>query len=551
MKWKIIFLVFLLLLAGFLFWDWQSNNFSKDVVKLEIIGPDKASLAQEVEYTVRYKNNGNIRLDNPRLTFVPPSDSLEEGKMAERKVLDSEKLGLAIYPGEEKSFTFKVRIFGKEGETKTARAFLDYQPKGLKASYESTTSLTTVIKSVPLTFDFDLPSRVSIGRKFTLDINYFSSIDYPLTDLLCRLQYPDNFEFLDSQPSSPTKTDWQIPLLNKADGGRIEISGRLSGKVGEVSLFKAQLGIFKNGRFIVLKEIEKGVELTKPSLLIREQINGNPQYVAKPGDWLHYEIFFRNIGENDLNNLTLISKLEGEAFDFQTIKSDAGSYQAGDNSLIFDWRKIPALQHLAPTEEGKVDFWIKLKDRLEGLKNPSLKNTVFIGYAREEFLTKVSGSLLLSQKGYFQDEVFGNSGPLPPKVGSQTTYTIIWRVEAPSAPLKNVIVKAKLPSNVKLTGAIFPDEEKTKFSFDSKSGEISWMAGNLGETATTTAKSLAFQVTLTPTKDEKGGAATIIGEATGQGDDVWAGKEVVSSSPPVTTILPDDPTVNENMGIIQ
>jgi hypothetical protein len=80
------------------------------------------------------------------------------------------------------------------------------------------------------------------------------------------------------------------------------------------------------------------------------------------GDWLHYEIYFKNIGEEELTNLTLISKLEGEAFDFTTLKTNLGIFHPEDNSIIFDWRKVDQLVSLPPTKEGKVEFWIKLKD---------------------------------------------------------------------------------------------------------------------------------------------------------------------------------------------
>ncbi|MCX6765014.1 MAG: hypothetical protein NT148_00550, partial [Candidatus Nealsonbacteria bacterium] len=66
-----------LLLAGI--WYWERNYFSKDVVKLEILGPDQADVFQEIEYTVKYKNNGNITLESPSLIFEFPEHTLAPG----------------------------------------------------------------------------------------------------------------------------------------------------------------------------------------------------------------------------------------------------------------------------------------------------------------------------------------------------------------------------------------------------------------------------------------------------------------------------------------
>jgi len=548
------FLIILtILFIGLFFYVWRNRIFSKDVLKLELLGPSEANLAQEVEYIVKYKNNGNFRLEDPELIFIPPENSIKDENLFERQVLTTEQLGGAIYPGEEKSFTFKFRLLGKEEEGKTSQVFLSYQPKNLKARYESSTSFTTLIKSVPLTFEFDLPSKIAAGKDFTFQINYFSNLDYFLTGLRCQVEYPSGFEFLRSSPKSIDKTEWEIPILNKSEGGRIEISGRLLGEIGQARVFRAKLGLWKDGEFILLKEAEKGVEIITPSIFVEQEINGNPQYVASPGDWLHYEIYFKNVGEDEITNLFMINKLEGEAFNFQTMSSDLGSFEPGDNSIVFDWRKVPKLQYLAPMEQGKVDFWIKLNDDLANVKNPTLKNKVFISQVEEEFITKISSKLEIVQKGYFQDEVFGNLGPIPPRVGEATSYTIMWQVKNYYSDVKDVKIKAILPNNIELTGKIFPEDASQKFSFDSLSREIVWSVGDLerGSGVSKSGPSLAFQITLTPKEAQRGTTPEIIGSAKIEAFDTWTQTNIEFSASAINTTLPDDPTVSDSQGIVQ
>jgi len=547
------FVLFVILGLAFLVWHWQRNVYSKEDLKLEILGPKEVGLLEEVEYIVRYKNNGKFRLEKPQLVFIPPENTLKDGKIFEREIFESEKLGEAIYPGQEASLSFKVQILGKEGEAKIAKAILSYQPKNLKARYESTTSFTTIIKPIPLTFEFDLASKVPSGGNFIFRINYFSNLDSPLLGLRCQVEYPPGFEFVSSIPKSLEKTEWQIPLLNKSQGGRIEISGRLSGEVREAKVFKAKLGMVKDGKFILLKETTKGVEIVKPLIFLRQEINGSPEYVAMPGDWLHYEIYFKNIGEEELVNLTLISKLEGEVFDFQTIKSELGISHPGDNSIIFEWKKIQKLQYLFPMDEGKVDFWIKLKEDFGPIKEPVLRNKIFIGEAKEEFVTKVSTKLELVQRGYFNDEIFGNSGPIPPIVGQKTTYTIIWQTKNYYSDVKNVKVKAKLPPIVELTGKIFPEDQVSKFAFDSVSREIVWTVGDLekGSGIVKPGQTIAFQVALLPGESEKGKTPEIISQVRIEGLDAWTEADLVNEISPLNTTLPDDKTITKEMGIVQ
>ena len=553
----IIFLILLAAISGLVgFWNWQRNIYSKEILKLEILGKEEVAVAEEFEYIVKYKNNGTVRLEEPRLTFEYPKYSiLEEGKSL-RQELGAKELGEAIYPGEEKTFHFKVRLLGKEGETRVAKAWLSYRPKNLKARYESATTFTTQIKSVPLTFEFDLPSKIESGKDLKFRLNYYSNIDYPLLNLRLVAEYPPGFEFLESAPPSLEKVEWELPLLNRAEGGRIEISGKIRGEVREQKMFKAKLGIWQEGEFIVLREILKGVEIIQPALWVFQQINGSSKYTANPGDLLHYEIFFKNVGGETLFDLSLVTTLIGDIFDFQTLKAPEGEFSLGDNSIVWEWRRVRALQFLEPGEEGKVEFWVKIKKdwpipSLAG--KTEIKNRIYLSQVKEEFSNKVNSKLEIFQKGYFESEVWENFGPIPPKVGEGTTYTIIWQAKNYYNEVKDVKVKAALPPNVKLTGKIFPEEEMEKFAFDSQSREIVWNIGNLkvGQGVLNPAPNISFQIEFIPEEIQRGSIPNLISEAKITAEDSWTGVTLEATSAAINTTLPDDPTITEEMGVVQ
>ena len=549
-----IFLIILFLTiisVGFLIY--RRNLFSKEILKLEILGSSEAKMGDIVEYLVIYKNNGNFRLEDPELIFEAPENSMMlEGKSV-RQVLGSDELGEAIYPGEERNFSFKMRLVGYEGETKIAKATLSFRPKNLKARTQSSTSFLTKITQVPITFDFDAPSNAGPEENFDVRINYFSNVEFPLSDLRILLEIPSGFEISEINPKPLENYEWKIGVLNKSEGGRIEISGKISGQIGEGKIFKARLISWQEGKSVLLKETSKGINLIKPSLYIRQEINGNPEYVSFPGDWLHYEIFFKNLGYEPLKNLFLVSKLEGDTFDFSTIKTDLGSFKEGDNSIIFDWRKVSKLQYLAPVDEGKVDFWIKLKDEFEMTKNPVIKNKVFLAQATGEFETKISSKIEVSQRGYFSDEFGWNSGPIPPEVGKATTYTIIWQVKNYYNDVKNVKVKATLPQEVSLTGKISPESESSKFSFDPQSREITWSIDSLeaGKGISNLPATIAFQISFTPSQDQRGKSPDLISEVKATAEDTWTNQVIQASANPINTTLPDDDTISEGQGIVK
>jgi len=545
-----IFIIFLIILTAIAFWVYRKQIFSKEILKLEILGPEACQVGQEIEYIIKYKNNGNVRLEDLKFTFEYPEGSLviEE---EERIIKD---LG-DLYPGQENILKFKARIFGKEGEMKTAKASLTYRPKNLKAFYESKSTFSLKIESIPLSFRFDFPSKIAPEKEIKISLNYFSNLDFPLSDLRIKMEYPANFEFTKSKPEGIEKDEWEIKLLNKAEGGRIDVFGKVSGEIGGQKIFKAQLGIWIKDKFFLLKEIARGVEIVRPHLVISQRINGFSDYIANPGELLRFEIFFRNTGEEPFEDLFLVSRLEGP-FDLESINSEFGRVNLTDRSIFWDWRDVPQLQFLAPGEEGRVEFWISLKREWEVeaiQKNFVLKNKVSLSQVREEFKTKINSRLVILQKGFFQDEIFGNSGPIPPKVGQRTTYTIIWEVKNYYNDVGNVKVRAVLPPGVRLTGRIFPEEEKGKLVFDSESGETLWDVGEMlaGTGIFSPQKSLAFQIEFFPSENQKGLVATLVNEARILGEDKFTGMNLKTLAPAIDTTLPDDPSVGPEQGIVE
>jgi len=545
----IIFIAILVGIAGF--WLWQKNSYSKEILKLEIIAPSETTMGEEITYVVKYKNNGDVRLQNPVLIFEYPAGAVPTEGQDTRitQSLDD------IYPGQERNFSFSSRLFGKEGEIKEAKALLQYTPRNLNAQFESETSVTTLISHVPLTFELDLPSRMEAGQEFSFALNYFSNSAYPLSDLRIKIEYPEGFSFTKAVPSPIGESEWNIGLLNKAEGGRISITGSLEGEVKEAKIFKATLGTWKEGKFTLLREAIKGIGITRTRLLISQEVNGTTDYVASPKDTLHYVISFKNVSEKTLENLFLVVSLEGRPFDLKSVKSDFGIFQQGDNSIIFESKNVSRLRFLGKGEEGKVEFWVNVKEEWETFspqdKSFALRDRIILSDVTEEFELKVNSKLEIEQTAYFEDEVFGNQGPLPPQVGVPTTYTVVWQAKNLYNDVQNAKVRAVLSAGVSLTGSVFPEGESV--TFDQVSKEVVWEIGDMsaGTGPFETAPSVAFQIRLTPLESQQGSVAQLIGEARIQADDLFTERSLSATDSPIDTTLPDDNSVTAQMGQVQ
>ncbi|MFZ3054698.1 MAG: hypothetical protein WA091_01830 [Minisyncoccales bacterium] len=532
MKKIIILPLLLIILAVIAFLSWDKMSFSKEVLKVELIGPEKTTIGEDVEYLVKFKNNGSIRLESPELIFTYPENSIIEEADGKIKTMTSEQLGGDIYPGEERSFKFNARLLGKEKETKVAKVSISFQPKDLKTRSEVSTTSTTILGDIPIELSLDTPDKVGTGKTLTLRVNYSSSVEYPLKDLTCYVTYPDDFEFLYSQPKGMDNTQWDIPILNEAGSGRIEISGILTGQSLEQKVFRAKIGIWQDGNFVLLKEVIRGVEIVAPALYISQKINNDENYAALVGDQLHYEVTFRNVGEDQMKDMVLVTKLDGDALDINSIKVINGKWTKGDNTIVWDGTNVPELQLLDVGQAATVEFWVNVKDKwkMDSLedKNPIIKNKVLIGQASQEFLTKVSSVISAEQKIYPENKYFENSGPYPLESGQKTYLTVEWKAINNYNDLEKVKMVTALPESITFEGKTYPDG--MDITYDENTSEVVCNIGSLpaGSGVIKDAKICAFQISVKPEIADE--MIILLGSAQLSGVDQWTNNTLTAKT---------------------
>ncbi len=534
----LILISIILVLAGVAGFMLSRSSFSKEMMKLEVIGPDEIYCGKEDEYILKFKNNGNSTLEELRLNVEFPEHSIIADQESNMVVVEADKIE-PLAPGREGTVKIKARIFGKESESFPIKATLTYSPKGLTARYSSKSEKEVRIKDVPISFEYDAPSRAETGKDLMININYFSHIDYPLTDLAVEMEYPEGFDFIESKPKAVDENKWEIESLSENTGGRISISGILYGQSSDKKVFKSRLGMYINGEFIVLKEQEFDISIKKSLMEISQNINGQSQVVANMGQTLNYDISFKNTGDGVYKDLNLAVKLKGELFDFGEIKADGAEVRSGDTTIVWNSEKNPDLKILAPGETGSVKFSIKVLDSYDSkLVNPELIDKVIINEIQQEFRTKINSNIVLNSRAMSGDEVFESAGPIPLEVGKKSELTVVWDLVNYFNDLENVKVKGVMPENVSYTGKVAPQNYSKNFTLDSDSRELVWNVGDMesGMGIGTDKKILTFQIDITPTADQKNDYAVILKSLKVLGADKWTGEEIEYNFPDFKSI---------------
>ncbi len=516
MKKLIIILLILIVLTGSVAFLYYRRNFlAGDVLRFEIDTPESVEAGERIQYRVRYRNNGDTRLEDVELTFEYPenaipldSDDEEIKKRGEsRRVVDINELN----PGEEGIVIFEARLLGRERDSLESFASIRYRPKNLSAEFEEERTHVTYIKEVPLSLSFDFPSSLESGKESTFRLDYSSEMDYAITDLEIRFQYPPGFKFVRSTPETRAEKNdrWPIPVLNKGDGGFVEVDGTLEGDVGDAKRFEAVLGVWKDDRFIPMKDVSKGTIIAETTLFIDVLVNDEIDYVASPGEMLHYKIIFKNLGEETVRDLFLMVDLEKNSFDLNEIEALEG--RKSTSSIIWSYTFKPELRSLAKDEEETVEFWAKVKE--DGLSfNPNARINVTLESKEKRFSNRVN-----TKFSFDQEVLFGNT-PFEleePSLTKPLSYAVKWDIKNHFSDAQDIIVKTTLPENVSF--AEEKEVENGSFSFDPYKREVIFILEDLSAGSS---EEIFFKLELElPEEIEEDEKFKLISEALMEGED--------------------------------
>ncbi len=560
-RWPIIAVaVFLFFAAGFMFWQ-GLTSFDEDKVELTIKGPQQASSGQEVVYKIFYRNGTRLDLENARLTFYYSKGVFDDDGSSR-----SFSLG-EISSQREGEVSSAINILGTKGSAKKVRAELSYQPAGLSSRYFKESDFSTEITSVPLVLRFSLPEKVVSGQSFDFSLRYLNQSETTFDDLYLKLIYPQNFSFSSANPQPEEENDslFKVGSLGSDEERSISASGSLSGEENKSMSFEAHLGIInEKEEFIAFSETADSLRISLPPLYLVQRLS-NGQTSVSSGERLEYILKYKNTTDVGIRNVFIVSEVSGEALDVRSLSSRTGSL-AGE---AITWRpsNLPELSYVGPNQEGEVRFSVEVKEslpiynaedkhftitnkaRIDAAQVPaSLVNIQISGESVSE--TKVKGKLTVNAQGFYQDETIINHGPIPPRAGQETSYTIKWQLLSSSNDLENVVVKAFLPPHSEWAGLAVPISERV--NYDDQTGEIVWQVGDLpaGTGIVLPVRTVAFQVSIIPSQAQVGGSVELVGRTEIEGEDVFVGSKISSSDNSIDTRLPDDATIASREGIV-
>ncbi len=542
------------------------QRISNDLIYMELVGQPFVDGGEELELLARIQNFNEESLELPDLVITYPKDNENSDQGVIRRSLPNIKKGDRV---EEK---FYIPILGQEGDVRNIQASLEYRVKGSNAIFVREAKHKVIIRSTPTQIIVTAPEKVIHGQEVLVDLDIHPNTEKRIQNFLVRVEYPLGFEFIAAEPEPRFGNGtWYFGTL-PPEGEKIRIKGKVKSFPGEMDSLHIYAGKQNPTNPTEIEttynHIVHTMEIEEPFLLVRMFINGkrNPFVPVRGDRSIDGEIQYENTLDVPLRDVQLTLYLDGDMYRPDKVRAMGAEYDSSRMRIVWTKDTYNHFKELKPHETGTLSFSLYTKpfySAEEVLRNPKTDLSISVSgideggtirEARAIERTELRGitEFFLIGKTLSSEGPFQNAGPIPPRVGQKTQYTLKFQVVNSSNKVKEAHLKTVLPVYVRWTGKVYPSREKEKIRYSAATGEFLWDIGDVESgvgVGGSKAKELLIQIEATPSLSHVDQPFELTRDLYLRGVDEFTDVSLEFKKPPLKSILADSPKTRD--GIVQ
>ncbi len=537
-------LLFLLAVGGF--FGGRAFLFDPGKVTLELTGPEIVKTGEELTLTFTYNNQNWAGLSDTELIVSFPESFRPKEEAGWEKALTRATYVIPVIPGQASGrVTFSGTLQAFDKKTAFFKATLRSSPKGITNPTEINSQWTVVVDTSAVQLDIVGPPSLVLGQPFEYIVKYHNESSETIENLRLVVEYPEGFTptSLIPRPSRDENT-WILNRLEPRSKGEISIRGEIRGNAGDARRLLARVGKeLGDGSFLSLAQEEKTTRVLSPPIVVSLLMNNNNSVPVAPGGSLSGRVIFQNNSQVGIRDIIATVTIDETLIDVSKVSVPSGvDYNRSKQQFIFKASEIPSLRSLEPNERGELNFALQVRSDLATLarKNIEVKTSVSLDspdlphgqntealIPRSESIVKVSSPSSVAFSGAYTDLEFPNTGPLPPRVGELTTYTMRLVATTDINTLQEARWVAAFPGTVEFLGVLRGGEQSLQHN--PRTGELVWEAGTI-EPGAGRGKEIVFRLGFTPPANALGRTENLVSSGMFTAIDSFTGAKVELST---------------------
>lgn len=534
-----------------------NNIISSKNIEISTEGPSSIKAGSRSKWYVVITNKNKVNLELADLVVDYPANTLSVDSTELKR--ERRTLGL-ISPGQTVKEELNAYVFGNENENKDLFISLEYRPEDSNAIFVKELVQSLTISQSPIGVSMNLPSEIESGQRMDIAVEYVSNSEILLRNLALKMEYPPGFQYIESNPAPVKGNDtWSVGDLAPNEKRVLKIKGILEGQDMIELAVKASIGVLnRNGDISFFGSVANSAILKKPFLNFYFRIQNEDVEAVRSGERVTVTIPFKNNLPVEVRNVVISTKLVGETINRRSVYAVNGFYRSQDDTVIWNVSSMPELKAISPGGSGSAklafstiepvpvagsadkNFTFFLKGEIVGIRSGDSGQAIEIKSAAEKEIKIITKTQLASRALYYSGP-FSNSGPIPPKAGEETMYTIVWSITNFYNDISGATVRASMPSYVRWLGVVEPASED--IFYDVVTGEIVWKPDFLeaGTGILRPAKEVSFQIGFLPGPNQIGTAPQLISQSSLEAKDNFTGTVLRDYKTALTTNLDAEP----------
>jgi len=536
--------------AGFFIFGSSGPSFEEELVKINISAPEKVVPGESITYHIRIVNKQPLQLAQTELTLhYPAGFTITETSLVPSDDKQNNWAFGTIDGNEDALLEVSGKIIGGFTTQQSLRAFLTYKPSNFNSDFQSVETFTHTFDSAPLSISMDIPDDVIPGDDIPFSLLVKNITQDKLGPLEVEIVPNKNFTFAealdkDDQPENVTQPETNVWIIEKIEPESeiiITHTGTFTTDSQSKEKLKALVSIIEDGKRYLQSESEKEINVQENSLTLSLIANGSSsELLITPGSTITFSLFYKNTGQQTIENLTLKSIFAVPVSGGTTVldldsleagedpKTSTDTINADSKRITLNWDK----NALKTQEENSIPFSMRLAST-DDIDYKKLSQFTITAHAEGQFEngTQVSVqtqplSITIGSDALLKVSAEQlNPSTLEPTTEETDTYKINWNLKNSLHDLKNVSINSNLAGEITWLG---DDIDTGNLIYDKNKKTVKWSITSLGTNKDESQASFIIKVQKAP------GQTTLMSQATLEATDTTINQTLLRSAPAIS-----------------
>ena len=533
-------------------------------------GPTTVDSGSVAPLTVRVSNGNPVAIHDVTLTINYPNGTYMETDTVTRASPDEFSLG-SMETGEVAGKNIAPILYGIDGQRKQITYELRYRTEGMSQPSSVTEAHTVTLRTTPILVSEPSHTSPVSGKEVTFGTVIQSNMADVIEAVYVQVAYPSGFtpRTFSTPPFNAEGTIWKIPSIQPNEQRKLWVKGIINGQDQDEQAIVVSVSVAPTGRFSEAVKVAEestvfAIERSFVDVGIRLNGKNDETVVVSPGGMVTAQLSWTNLDRDRIRDLVITADISGSGLDESSISPGNGYFDGPRNRIVWDKQQTRSFASVRPGGGGSLSFSFRaLPDRVEFSRaqrdvvvsvsvralrgKTNTVDTVDRAAVRQVLLR---GVLRAAAHTLFSTSEQKNQGPLPPRVGRKTSYTLKYFVKNSGNPAEDFTMTVPLARDVFFTGrvdGISPD----MWTYDGEFNEVNIRIPAIAATGSRASRSIELQVIVTPKERDVGRSIVLAKRTSWKAKDVHVNEVLGDSLPELTTrISAESLDLNERSGIV-